>query len=56
MELELLKYLEPITEEEQKYLDGKNTTDEYKDTEAQITETRLYSISDIFCTGYARYF
>ena len=25
MELELLKYLEPITEEEQKYLDGKNS-------------------------------
>lgn len=38
------------------YTDGTPTTDEYKDTEAQITETRLYSISDIFCTGYARYF
>ena len=35
------------------YTDGTPTTDEYKDTEAQITETRLYSISDIFCTGYA---
>ena len=30
------------------YTDGTPTTDEYKDTEAQITETRLYSISDIF--------
>ena len=27
MELELLKYLEPITEEEQKYLDGKNSVE-----------------------------
>ena len=38
------------------YTDGIPTTDEYNDTEAQITETRLYSVSDIFCTGYARYF
>ncbi len=29
MELELLKYLEPITEEEQKYLDGKNIVEKH---------------------------
>ena len=38
------------------YTDGTPTTDEYDDTEEQITETRLYSVSDIFCTGDAKYF
>ena len=38
------------------YTDGTPTTDEYDDTEEQIVETRLYSVSDIFCTGDARYF
>ena len=33
------------------YTDGTPTTDEYDDTEKQIVETRLYSVSDIFCTG-----
>ena len=38
------------------YTDGTPTTDEYDDTGEQIVETRLYSVSDIFCTGDARYF
>ena len=38
------------------YTDGTPTTDKYDDTEEQITETRLYSVSDIFCTGDAKYF
>lgn len=38
------------------YTDGTPMTDEYDDPEDQIVETRLYSVSDIFCTGDAKYF
>ena len=38
------------------YTNGTPTMDEYDDTEEQITETWLYSVSDIFCTGDAKYF
>ena len=38
------------------YCDGTPSACSYDDAEKQIAETRLYSVSDIFCTGDARYF
>lgn len=38
------------------YTDGTPMTEEIDDTEEQIVETRLYSVSDIFCTGDVGYF
>ena len=38
------------------YTDGAPMTGEYNDTEEQIVKTRLYSVSDVFCTGDARYY
>lgn len=38
------------------YTDGTPSTFEYDDTEEQIIETRLYSVSDIFCAGDAKFF
>ena len=38
------------------YTDGTPSTFEYDDVGGQIDETRLYSVSDLFCTGDAKYF
>lgn len=38
------------------YTDGTPSTFEYDDVDGQIDETRLYSVSDLFCTGDAKYF
>ena len=38
------------------YCDGTPSTYDYKDVDEQIRETRLYSVSDLFCTEDAPYF
>lgn len=38
------------------YTDGTPSTFEYDDVGGQIDETRFYSVSDLFCTGDAKYF
>ena len=38
------------------YTDGTPSVDDYKRKDEQIGECRGYSVSDIFCCGYAMYF
>lgn len=38
------------------YTDGTPGVDDYKSKDDQIDECRGYSVSDIFCCGYAMYF
>lgn len=38
------------------YTDGTPSVDDYKRKDEQIDECRRYSVSDIFCCGYAMYF
>ena len=38
------------------YTDGTPSVDDYKRKDEQIRECREYSVSDIFCCGYAMYF
>ncbi len=38
------------------YTDGTPSVDDYKRKDEQIGECREYSVSDIFCCGYALYF
>ena len=38
------------------YTDGTPSVDDYKRKDEQINECREYSVSDIFCCGYALYF
>ena len=38
------------------YTDGEPSIDDYKRKDEQIGECREYSVSDIFCCGYAMYF
>ena len=38
------------------YCDGTPSTYDYEDVDEQIRETRLYSVSDLFCTEDAPYF
>lgn len=38
------------------YCDGTPSTYDYDDVDKQIAETRLYSVSDLFCTEDAKYF
>ena len=38
------------------YTDGTPSVDDYKRKDEQIRECREYSVSDIFCCGYALYF
>ena len=38
------------------YTDGTPSIDDYESRDGQISECRGYSISDIFCCGYAMYF
>ena len=38
------------------YTDGTPSVDDYKRKDEQIDECRRYSVSDIFCCGYALYF
>ncbi len=38
------------------YTDGMPSVDDYESRDEQIRECREYSVSDIFCCGYAMYF
>ena len=38
------------------YTDGTPSIDDYKRKDEQIDECREYSVSNIFCCGYAMYF
>ncbi len=38
------------------YTDGIPSVDDYKRKDEQVSECREYSVSDIFCCGYAMYF
>lgn len=38
------------------YTDGTPSVDDYESRDEQISECREYSVSDIFCCGYAMYF
>lgn len=38
------------------YTDGTPSVDDYKRKDEQVSECREYSVSDIFCYGYAMYF
>ena len=38
------------------YTDGTPSVDDYESRDEQISERREYSVSDIFCCGYAMYF
>lgn len=38
------------------YTDETPSVDDYGSRDEQVSECREYSISDIFCCGYARYF
>ena len=38
------------------YTDGTPSVDDYKRKDEQVNECRGYSVSDIFCCGYAMYF
>lgn len=38
------------------YCNGTPSVEEYKDETERLSECKLYTVEDIFCTGYARYF
>ncbi|MDE7332475.1 MAG: hypothetical protein K2O16_09580 [Lachnospiraceae bacterium] len=38
------------------YTDGMPSVDDYESRDEQVSESRGYSVSDIFCGGYAMYF
>lgn len=38
------------------YTDGTPSVDEEDSSEEQLSECRRYSVSDLFCCGYAKYF
>lgn len=38
------------------YTDGMPSVDDYESRDEQVSECREYSVSDIFCCGYAMYF
>ena len=38
------------------YTDGTPSVDDYESRDEQVSECREYSVSDIFCCGYAMYF
>lgn len=38
------------------YCNSAPSIEDYKEPEKQLLECRMYTVEDIFCTGYARYF
>lgn len=38
------------------YCNGTPSVDDYKKHEEQLTECRQYTVEELFCSGYARYF
>ena len=38
------------------YCNGTPSANDYDDAEEQVKECRCYSVEDLFCCGYARYF
>lgn len=38
------------------YCNGVPSVYEYKNHEEQLSECRMYTVEDLFCSGYARYF
>ena len=38
------------------YCNGMPSVDDYKKHEEQLTECRQYSVEELFCSGYARFF
>lgn len=38
------------------YCNGVPSVDDYKDSEDQLTECCQYTVEELFCSGYARYF
>ncbi|MDO5292780.1 MAG: DUF6075 family protein [bacterium] len=38
------------------YCNGVPSVDDYRDHDEQLSECRMYTVEDIFCSGYARYF
>ena len=38
------------------YCNGMPSVDDYQKHDEQLTESRQYSVEELFCSGYARYF